>query len=118
MKQTIFDRLSSGISSKLNNLEEMGMPITNELIEKKIDDIASEYRDVPNFEITVDDIERLKFLIGNMFNVRVGEEAIALHNPDLPRWFHSKKADIDWSHWNAYESMLESKGRPKTILKA
>lgn len=118
MKQTIFDKLISGVSAKLNILAELGNPITNELIEDKIDDIAIEYRTIPNFEMSDDDVARLKFLIGNMFNVRVGEEAISLHNPDLPRWFHSKKNDFTWSHWHAYESMLESKGRPKNILKA
>lgn len=118
MKQTIFDKLISGISSKLNILSEIGTPITNELIEEKIEEIASEYRALPNFDISDDDVARLKFRIGNMFNVRVGENAIVLHNPDLPRWFDSKKAEIDWSHWNAYSQMLESKGRPKKILTA
>lgn len=118
MKQTIFERLISGISAKLNIIEELGTPVTNSLIEEKIDEIANEYRNIPNFEITDVDVIRLKFHIGNMFNVRVGEEAISLHNPDLPRWFDSKKTNITWSHWNAYEQMLESKGRPKEILKA
>jgi len=118
MKQTIFDRLISKISSKINLLEELGIPITNDLIEKEIDDIHMEFRSVPNFEMTDNDVARLKFQIGNMFNVRVGEEAIALHNPDLPRWFDSKKTSIDWPHWNAYSNMLESKGRPKKILEA
>lgn len=75
MKQTIFDKLISSISAKLNILAELGSPITNELIEEKIDEIAGEYRAIPNFEMTDDDVARLKFLIGNMFNVRVGEEA-------------------------------------------
>ena len=118
MKQTIFDKLISGISSKLNILAEIGTPITNELIEEKIDDIASEYRALPNFEMNDSDVERLKFYIGNMFNVRVGEEAIVLRNPELPLWFDSKKAEITWSHWGAYARMLESKGRPKEILDA
>ena len=118
MKQTIFDKLISGISAKLNILAELGSPITNELIEDKVDEIASEYRAIPNFEMTDDDVARLKFLIGNMFNVRVGEAAIALHNPDLPRWFYSKKNKIDWSHWDAYREMLGSKGRPRDIVEA
>lgn len=118
MKETIFDKLISGISAKLNILAELGSPITNELIVEKIDEIAVEYRAIPNFEMTEDDVVRLKFLVGNMFNVRVGEKAIALCNPDLPRWFDSKKSDIDWAHWNAYERMLESKGRPRDILRA
>ena len=118
MNQTIFVKLISGISTKLNIIEELGTFITNDLIEKKIDEIADEYRDVPNFKLTSVDVKILKFKIGNMFNVRVGEEAISLHNPDLPRWFDSKKTKIDWAHWDAYALMLESKGRPKEILKA
>jgi hypothetical protein len=118
MKQTIFERLISGISAKLNNFKELGTPITNDLIEQKIDEIADEYRNIPNFEITSVDVTRLKFEIGNMFNIRVGEEAISLRNPDLPRWFDSKKTKIAWPHWDAYARMLESKGRPKDILKA
>lgn len=118
MKQSIFDKLISGISSKLNIMKELGTPITNEFIGGKIEELADEYRKVPNFEITEEDIARLKFHIGNMFNVRVGEAAITLHNPDLPRWFDSKKYKIEWDHWNAYESMLQSQGRSEEIVKA
>jgi hypothetical protein len=118
MKQTIFEKLISGISSKLNIIEELGTPITNDLIDENIDEIAGEFRNIPNFEMTDADVARLKFHIGNMFNVRVGEEAISLRNPELPRWFDSKKTSFTWSHWKAYEQMLESKGRPKAILKA
>jgi len=117
MKQTIFDGLVSGISTKLNIMEELGTPITNSLIAGKIGEIAHEYRDIENFELTDSDAARLKFHIGNLFNVRVGEEAISLHN-DLPRWFDTKKTTIPWPHWNAYERMLVSKGRSKEILTA
>jgi len=118
MKQSIFDKLISGISSKLNIMKELGTPITNEVIGEKIDELADEYRRVPNFEMTEEDVVRLKFHIGSMFNVKVGEAAITLHNPDLPRWFDSKKSKIVWDHWKAYESMLESQGRSEDIVKA
>lgn len=118
MKESIFDKLISGISSKLNIMKELGTPITNEVIGEKIDEFTDEYKKLPNFEMTEEDVARLKFHIGNMFNVRVGEAAITLHNPDLPRWFDSKKSKIDWDHWNAYESMLQSQGRSGEIVKA
>jgi hypothetical protein len=118
MKQTIFDKLIAGIFSKLNIIEELGTAITNEMIGDKIDELTNEYKKLPNFEVTENDVARLKFHIGNMFNVRVGEAAITLHNPDLPRWFSSKKSKISWVHWKAYKSMLESQGRPRTIIDA
>ena len=118
MKESIYNKLISGISSKLNIMKELGVPITNDLIGEKIDELADEYRKLVNFEMTERDIERLKFHVGSMFNVRVGEAAITLHNPELPRWFHSKKSRIDWDHWKAYESMLQSQGRSLDIIKA
>lgn len=118
MKQSIFDNLIAGISSKLNIMKQLGTPITNEVIGVKIDELADEYKMVPNFEMTKEDVDRLKFHIGSTFNVRVGEPAITLHNPDLPKWFDSKKSEIVWDHWKAYESMLKSKGRSGDIVKA
>jgi Z1 domain-containing protein len=118
MKQTVFYQLVSGVSSKLKIMEDCGTPITTEIINEKIDDLAAEYKSLSNFEMTDDDVERLKFYIGNMFNVKVGEEAIILHNPDLPRWFDSKKSEILWPHWEAYVSMLGSQGRSNVIIKA
>ena len=118
MKQTFFDRLISELVSKLKNLKELGIPITPDLIAEKIDHLASEYRDYPNFEMSVGDVARLKFSIGNAFNVRVGEKTISLHNPDLRRWFANKKSELKWPHWNAYNTMLESKGRSTDILQA
>ncbi|MEH6544379.1 MAG: Z1 domain-containing protein [Porticoccaceae bacterium] len=118
MKQSIFDQLISGISAKLNIMKQLGTPITNEVIAEKIDELADEYKRVPNFEMLKEDVARLKFHVGNMFNVRVGEVAITLHNRELPPWFDSKKSKIDWSHWNAYEAMLQSQGRSEEIVKA
>lgn len=116
MKQSIFDKLIAGISSNLKIMEELGTPITNDVIAEKIDELASEYKKLPNFEITEKDVERLKFHIGSIFNVSVGETAITLRNPDLPRWFDSKKFEINWPHWEAYKSMLELQGRSKEIV--
>ncbi|WP_394168223.1 Z1 domain-containing protein [Saccharospirillum alexandrii] len=118
MKQTIFDRLISQVSAKLRIMEEFGSAISNGLISEIINEIAIEYNSIPNFEMTEEDVARLKFHIGNMFNVKVGEEAITLHNPELPRWFDSKKTEIEWKHWRAYRSMLESQGRSTAIVEA
>jgi hypothetical protein len=78
MNEAIFKQLISGVAAKLNVMEQLGTPVTTDLISRKIDDLAHEYGNVPNFEMTSDDVERLKFHIGNMFNVRVGEAAITL----------------------------------------
>lgn len=118
MKQSIFEKLISGIASKLNIIEELGTPVTNDLIVEKIDELATEYMQLPNFEITEEDVARLKFHIGTMFNVQVGESAISLHNPDLPRWFDSKKAELEFPHWDTYKEMLLSQGRSKKIIDA
>jgi len=99
-------------------MKELGTPITKELIGEKIDEFADDYKKLPNFEMTEEDVARLKFHIGNMFNVRVGEAAITLYNPDVQRWFDSKKSKIEWNHWNAYKSMLQSQGRSGEIVKA
>lgn len=118
MKESIFDKLISGIASKLRIMEELGTPITNKVIAQKIEELVIEYKRLPNFEMTEDDIARLSFYIGSMFNVKVGEAAISLHNPDLPRWFDSKKTEIQWPHWAAYKEMLLSQGRSLIIVDA
>jgi hypothetical protein len=118
MKESMFNNLVLQISSKLNTIRDLGFPISNELISQKIDEIAAYYKNYETFFITEEDFARLKFHVGNIYNIRVGEPAITLHNPDLPRWFDSKKSKLDWSHWIAYESMLQSKGRSKEIIKA
>ena len=40
MKESIYNKLISGISSKLNIMKELGVPITNDLIGEKIDELA------------------------------------------------------------------------------
>ena len=118
MNQTIFNRLVSEIASHLSILVDTGRSVTTDLIESKVDAIAEKYRSEAELLVPDEDVKRLKFTIGNMFNVRVGEEAIALHNPDLPRWFANKKSEIDWPHWEAYNQLLESKARSRDVLKA
>ncbi|MDB4634104.1 Z1 domain-containing protein [Rubripirellula sp.] len=118
MKNSIFKRLISEIASKLRNFQELGTPITNPLIEERIDELAREYNAATNFEISDEDVKKLKFQIGSMFNIKVGEQAVVLRNPDLPPWFDAKKTEINWVHWGAYRSMLESKGRPVAIVDA
>ncbi|MEH6639256.1 MAG: Z1 domain-containing protein [Porticoccaceae bacterium] len=115
MNQSIFDKLIAGISSKLQIMKELGMAVTTEVISEKIDEIAQEYSAIPNFEMTVSDVRRLKFQIGNMFSIKVGESAIILHS-DLPRWFDSRKEHFDWSHWEAYKEMLLSQARSMDII--
>lgn len=117
MRQSIFDKLIAEISVKLNNRQGLGQPITNAMIDEKIDECVSEFKKLA-LDISDSDITNLKFTIGQMFNIRVGEPAILLHNPDLPRWFDSKKAHINWRHWSAYQFMLQSKGRAQQIIKA
>ena len=118
MKQTIFDRLITVISSKLKILEDLGTQITNDIIDKKINALVNEYEDNSSLKITSSDVDRLKFHVGCVFNVRVGEAAISLRNPELPRWFDSKKSEFDWHHWKAYRNMLESQGRSGPVIDA
>ncbi len=118
MDQSTSDQLIALVNSNLSVFQSHGVPITNEMIEGKIDEVANQFQELPNFELSADDIKLLKFRIGNTFNVRVGEAAITLQNPDLPLWFDSKKTNITWTHWNAYKSMLTSQGRPRSIVDA
>lgn len=118
MDQSTFNQMISLISASLNILQTHGVPVTNDLIETKIDEIAAQFKSLPDFELKEQDVKLLKFKIGSTFNVRVGEAAITLRNPDLPLWFDAKKSDIEWKHWDAYKSMLSSQGRPQEIVDA
>lgn len=119
MNQTTFNRLVSAISSRLKIMSELGVPITNELIGEKIDDISNEFSSsFPHFRFSDVDKKRLKFHIGSLFNVRVGEPAISLRNRELPRWLDSRRSEISWDNWEAYRSMLEGQGRAEEIIVA
>lgn len=119
IKPSMFNNLVSGIASRLDVLRDAGTPVTNELIDAKIDELTESIKqDIETFDITDEEVEKLRFQIGSMFNVRVGEAAIALHNPDLPRWFDTGKSEFGWEHWTAYRSMLISQGRSGEIIDA
>lgn len=118
MKRAIFDKLSSAITSELSIAKHFGETITPDLIEEKIVEVAKKLSHFPDFELDDKTVNLLKFRIGSTFSVTVGEAAITLRNPDLPLWFHSKKTEIEWKHWNAYKSMLHLQGRSATIVDA
>ena len=117
MNQTHFNRLVSKISSDLLILKDYGQPITNELVEKKVEDsLRLLLQEISGFEVIETDVDRLKFTLRNMFNVSVDEELMTLFNPDAIRWFDSKKSEIDWTHWNAYKELLLSQARAIDVI--
>ncbi|NQZ28179.1 MAG: Z1 domain-containing protein [Colwellia sp.] len=116
MNRSFFNKLIAQASSKLKMMEELGVPITPSYIDVKVNEIISEFRSVPSFECTKEDLKLLKFNLESMFNIKVGEGAIKLPNPDLPLWFHNKKSKIDWSHWEAYKDMLLSQARSIDVI--
>lgn len=118
MNQSFFNKLISQISSKLKMMEELGVEITDDFIDEKINEVVNEFKVIPNFKMTEEDVKRIKFHLGSMFNVRIGQAAITLHNPDLPRWFKSKKSEIKWVHWQAYKDMLISQARSIDVIDA
>jgi len=119
MNQSIYNKLLAQIASNLRLKEELGSQITDEFIDLKLNQVVEEFKSLPHFKINNEDFVRLKFALGSMFfDVKIGEEAITLHNPDLPRWFKSREAEIDWSHWNAYKDMLVSQARAQTVIDA
>ena len=122
MKLTIpiFNTLFTGISSKLRLHQKMGKTITTSLIKEKLSEIVNEFNAEFDTKVLEEDVKQLQFQIETAFNVEVGEKAIVLRNKDLPRWFDAKKSDpnMKFLHWDAYREMLESKGRPETIVNA
>jgi len=97
--------------------KDFGQSITNEKVEKEVDDSLNLLKQgIEGFEVLDTDISRLKFTLRNMFNISVGEEMVVLSNPEAIRWFDNKKADIDWSHWNAYKEMLLSQARAVAVI--
>lgn len=118
MNQSIFNKLLAQISSKLKMMDELGVQVSDQFIDEKIDQVVSEFKSIPSFTINNEDIVKLKFQLGSMFNVKVGEKAIMLHNPDSKRWFKSRETEIDWLHWNAYKDMLLSQARAIDVIDA
>ncbi len=118
MNQSMFNKLLGQLSHKLKLMDELGIKITKQFIDEKIDESVKEFQNIPNFSMSNQDVVNLKFQLGSLFNVKIGEKAITLHNPALPRWFKSKEAEIDWSHWNAYRDMLISQARAIEVIEA
>lgn len=119
MNQVHFNRLISKISSDLLMHKDYGQLITNETVEKRVNDsLELLKKEINGFHVVDTDISLLKFTLRNMFNVSVGEEATVLSNPDAIRWFDNKKSAIDWSHWNAYKAMLLSQARAIDVIDA
>jgi hypothetical protein len=116
MNNSFFNKLIAQISTKLKMLEELGVPITTQYIDEKVNELVGEFRNIPNFEFTEQALKLLKFKLESMFNIKVGEGTIKLPNPDLPLWFHNKKSQIDFSHWEAYRDMLLSQARSIDVI--
>jgi len=116
MNNSFFNKLIAQIASKLKMMEELGVPITPLYIDEKVNELVSEFRSIPNFSFSKEDLKLLKFKLESMFNIKIGERAIKLPNPELPLWFHNKKSQIDWSHWNAYRDMLISQARSIDVI--
>lgn len=117
MNESHFKRLIAKISTELLLQKDFGQSITNEAVEAQVDDSISNLKDkIKDFVASETDIQRLKFILRNMFNVSVDEEVVALSNPDAIRWFDNKKSEIDWNHWNAYQEMLLSQARAVDVI--
>ena len=116
MNNSIFNKLIAQISPKLKMLEELGESITTQYIDQIVNELVNEYRKIPKFECDENSIKLVKFKLENMFNISVGEGTIKLPNPDLPLWFHSKKSQINFSHWEAYRDMLISQARSIDVI--
>jgi hypothetical protein len=116
MNNSLFNKVISQVSSKLKMMEELGVPITALYIDEKVNELVTEFSKVPNFEYSVNELKLIKFKLESMFNIKIGEGAIKLPNPDLPLWFDNKKAQMDWSHWEAYREMLLSQARPISVI--
>jgi hypothetical protein len=116
MNKSHFNKLISQISPRLIMLEELGKAITPSFIDEVVNETVNVFKGVPGFSFTHDDIRHLKFKLESMFNIKISEDAIKLSNPDLPLWFHSKKSQIEWPHWEAYREMLLSQARSIEVI--
>lgn len=116
MNKSFFNKLISQISSKLMMFEELGVAITPSYIDEKVNETISAFENIPGFDFTSGDTRLLKFKLESMFNIKIGEGTIKLSNPDLPLWFHRKKSQIEWPHWEAYKEMLLSQARSIEVI--
>jgi len=116
MNKSFFNKLTAQIASNLTMVKELGISITPSYIDKKVEELIQEFRKIPSFECTDEDLKLLKFNLESMFNIKVGEGTIKLSNPDLPLWFNSKKSKIEWTHWEAYKNMLLAQARALDVI--
>lgn len=118
MKQTQLNGITSQLAIALKNRQDFGVSITDDFIEELLTKLVQELELLPDFTITKEEMENIKFKLGSMFNVTVGEQAITLHNPDIDRWFDSRKSEITWKYWDAYKRLLESQARSIDVINA
>ncbi len=117
MNNKIFNYIVSISSTELFMYRDSGMPITNDLVDKTVNDTLAKIKESPQGpKISDQDCRRIKFQVKNVFNVVVDDELVTLFNPDVVRWFDSKKSQINWEHWEAYKQMLLSQARPIAVI--
>jgi len=117
MNQEHFKLIVSNIASTLRISKACGEGLSNDFIEKTVDEQLSEFKKkLGNFNYVDTDVERLKFELRTMFNVIIDDPSIVLRNPEAERWFDNKKSTINWDHWNAYKEMLLSGGRSPEVI--
>ena len=117
MNQVQSKLLISSISADLRLKQTSGEEISNDFIEKIVDQKLNELKKgMPNFEYLDTDVSLLKFELRNMFNITIDDQSIVLGNPDAVRWFDYKKSLISWDHWNAYKEMLLSQARATDVV--
>jgi hypothetical protein len=117
MDQKQVGSLVSELAQGLHNKQKFGAEITDEYIEEIVDRAIEELVTLPEFEISDLEIAGIKFKLGGMYNIKVGEYAVTLNNPDIPRWFQAKKSKIPWTYWDAYDAMLVSQARSRAVVK-
>ncbi len=115
----IFEYLILVISEKLKLNRNFGFPITLDTIKENVMRGINDVKDIyPNLIILEKDIEALVFSISNMFTVKVDEELIVIFDSTVQTWLDSERKNITWTHWNAYEKMLQKQGRSEDTIKA
>lgn len=116
MNKSLFNKLISHMSSSLMIRNELGIEITPKYIDEKLNEAILEFKNIPAFAYTNEDIKLIKFKLESMFNIKIGEGTIKISNPDLPLWFHNKKTQLEWNHWDAYKDMLISQARSIEVI--
>ena len=118
MNQTQLKKVISELAQGLRNKQSFGAPITDVYIDETLQKLLTDLMGLPNFTISAEEIEAIKFKLGSMFNIKVGEEAITLNNHEIARWYDARKSEITWGYWNAYSNMLESQARSIDVINA